>query len=39
VISRDELRTIVTRYSRTAGFDVEELNARPSWTVRHPATA
>jgi 2-polyprenyl-6-methoxyphenol hydroxylase-like FAD-dependent oxidoreductase len=33
VISRDELRTIVTRYSRTAGFDVDELNARPSWTA------
>jgi hypothetical protein len=28
-----ELRAIVGRYSRTAGFDVDELNARPSWNV------
>jgi 5-methylphenazine-1-carboxylate 1-monooxygenase len=33
VISHDELRTIVGRYRRTAGFDVDELNARPSWSV------
>jgi hypothetical protein len=33
VIGHDELRAIVGRYSRTAGFDVEELNARASWTV------
>lgn len=33
VIDADELRAIVDRHSRTAGFDVDELNARPSWTV------
>jgi 2-polyprenyl-6-methoxyphenol hydroxylase-like FAD-dependent oxidoreductase len=33
VIGHDELRSIVRRYSRTAGFDVDELNKRPSWTV------
>jgi hypothetical protein len=33
VIGHEELRTIVARYSRTAGFDVDELNARPSWSV------
>jgi 2-polyprenyl-6-methoxyphenol hydroxylase-like FAD-dependent oxidoreductase len=32
VIGHDELRTIVARYSRTAGFDVDELNSRASWT-------
>ena len=30
VIAPDELRAIVARYSATAGFDVDELNARPS---------
>jgi 2-polyprenyl-6-methoxyphenol hydroxylase-like FAD-dependent oxidoreductase len=30
VIAPAELRAIVERYSRAAGFDVEELNARPS---------
>ncbi|MDX6707332.1 MAG: 5-methylphenazine-carboxylate 1-monooxygenase [Solirubrobacteraceae bacterium] len=38
VIGHEELRTIVARYSRTAGFDVDELNARPSWSV-HDVTA
>jgi 2-polyprenyl-6-methoxyphenol hydroxylase-like FAD-dependent oxidoreductase len=33
VISHEELRTIVARYSHTAGFDVDELNARPSWSL------
>jgi 5-methylphenazine-1-carboxylate 1-monooxygenase len=33
VISQEELRAIVARYSRTAGFDVDELNARPSWSA------
>lgn len=33
VIGHDELRAIVARYSGTAGFDLEELNARPSWSV------
>jgi 2-polyprenyl-6-methoxyphenol hydroxylase-like FAD-dependent oxidoreductase len=35
VISHAELRTIVVRYSHTAGFDVDELNARPSWSAAH----
>jgi hypothetical protein len=33
VISHEELRTIVARYSHTAGFDVDELNSRSSWNV------
>jgi 2-polyprenyl-6-methoxyphenol hydroxylase-like FAD-dependent oxidoreductase len=33
VISPAELHAIVGRYSRAAGFDVAELNARPSLTV------
>jgi 5-methylphenazine-1-carboxylate 1-monooxygenase len=33
VIGHEELRAIVARYSHTAGFDVDELNARPSWSV------
>ena len=37
VIAPGELRAIVAGYRRTAGFDVEELNARPSWSV--PAVA
>ncbi len=32
VIGPDELDAIVGRYRRTAGFDVEELNTRPSWS-------
>jgi 2-polyprenyl-6-methoxyphenol hydroxylase-like FAD-dependent oxidoreductase len=39
VIDPDELRSTVARYSRTAGFDVDELNARPSWTVPGAASA
>jgi len=34
ILGRDELRAIVRRYSQTAGFDVDELNARPSWSCR-----
>jgi len=37
VIAPDELRAIVGRYSRAAGFAVEELNARASWSARAPA--
>jgi hypothetical protein len=33
VIGPGELRTIIASYRRTAGFDVDELNARPSWSV------
>jgi 5-methylphenazine-1-carboxylate 1-monooxygenase len=33
VIGQHELRAIADRYRHTAGFDVDELNARPSWTV------
>jgi hypothetical protein len=36
VIGHEELRTIVARYSHTAGFDVDELSARPSWSVAVP---
>jgi 2-polyprenyl-6-methoxyphenol hydroxylase-like FAD-dependent oxidoreductase len=39
VLAPDELRTIVARYSHTAGFDVDELNARASWSVHAPARA
>ncbi|HEV7885128.1 MAG TPA: flavin-dependent oxidoreductase [Solirubrobacteraceae bacterium] len=39
VLAPDELRTIVGRYSHTAGFDVDELNARASWSVHAPARA
>jgi 2-polyprenyl-6-methoxyphenol hydroxylase-like FAD-dependent oxidoreductase len=38
VLSREELTTITSAYRRTAGFDVENLNARPSWSVE-PAGA
>ena len=34
VLSRDELTTITEAYRRTAGFDVENLNTRPSWSGR-----
>ncbi len=34
VIAPDELRAIVARYSATAGFDLDELNARPSLAAR-----
>jgi 2-polyprenyl-6-methoxyphenol hydroxylase-like FAD-dependent oxidoreductase len=33
VIGHEELRTIVARYSHTAGFDVDELNSRSSWNA------
>jgi 2-polyprenyl-6-methoxyphenol hydroxylase-like FAD-dependent oxidoreductase len=39
VLAPDELRAIVARYSHTAGFDVDDLNARASWSVRAPARA
>jgi hypothetical protein len=32
VMSRDELEDIARRYKTTAGFDVETLNTRPSWS-------
>lgn len=32
VLSREELTTIAQAYRRTAGFDVENLNTRPSWS-------
>ena len=32
VMSRDELEDIARRYKATAGFDVETLNTRASWT-------
>jgi 2-polyprenyl-6-methoxyphenol hydroxylase-like FAD-dependent oxidoreductase len=33
VMSREELEEITNRYRAVAGFDVELLNARPSWTA------
>jgi 2-polyprenyl-6-methoxyphenol hydroxylase-like FAD-dependent oxidoreductase len=33
VLSREELEAIAGDYKRTAGFQVEELNTRPSWSV------
>lgn len=33
VLSREELTTIRQAYRRTAGFDVKNLNERPSWSV------
>ncbi|MEA2130958.1 MAG: 5-methylphenazine-carboxylate 1-monooxygenase [Solirubrobacteraceae bacterium] len=39
VLGPDELSAIVGRYNRTAGFDVDELNARASWSVHAPARA
>ncbi|MGH3720449.1 MAG: flavin-dependent oxidoreductase [Pseudonocardiaceae bacterium] len=33
VITSDELDSIALRYRKTAGFDVEMLNAAPSWDV------
>jgi 2-polyprenyl-6-methoxyphenol hydroxylase-like FAD-dependent oxidoreductase len=33
VLAADELRAIVERYRKTAGFDVDALNGRPSWSV------
>jgi hypothetical protein len=38
VVGREELDTITAAYRRTAGFDVESLNTRPSWSVE-PARA
>jgi len=34
VLGAEELETIAADYKRTAGFQVEELNNRPSWSVR-----
>jgi len=34
VMAWAELEEIANRYKLTAGFDVEALNARPSWTVK-----
>jgi hypothetical protein len=34
IISQQELVAISDRYKRTAGFDRESLNARPSLSVR-----
>jgi 2-polyprenyl-6-methoxyphenol hydroxylase-like FAD-dependent oxidoreductase len=34
VLRREELEAIAADYKRTAGFQVEELNNRPSWSVR-----
>jgi 2-polyprenyl-6-methoxyphenol hydroxylase-like FAD-dependent oxidoreductase len=34
VMTPQELQEIADRYKSTAGFDVETLNARPSWTPR-----
>ena len=33
VLSTEELEAIAGDYKRTAGFQVEELNTRPSWGV------
>jgi 2-polyprenyl-6-methoxyphenol hydroxylase-like FAD-dependent oxidoreductase len=33
VFSAEELAEISSAYKRTAGFDAEELNARPSWSL------
>ncbi|WP_437623785.1 flavin-dependent oxidoreductase [Sorangium sp. So ce1151] len=40
-LSRDELEEIARSYKAAAGFQIEELNARPSWSVepREPARA
>jgi hypothetical protein len=32
-MSRDELEAIARRYKATAGFDVETLNTRASWSL------
>jgi 5-methylphenazine-1-carboxylate 1-monooxygenase len=34
VVSREELEEIASTYKRTAGFDPETLNSRPSLSVR-----
>jgi 2-polyprenyl-6-methoxyphenol hydroxylase-like FAD-dependent oxidoreductase len=39
VVSPDELRAIVAGYRATAGFDVDELNARPSLDARRAAAS
>ena len=36
--ARDELRSVEDTYKRLAGFDIETLNHRPSWSVQ-PAAA
>jgi hypothetical protein len=37
VITNDELDSIARQYPKTAGFDVETLNAQPSWDVARKA--
>ncbi|MGH3855318.1 MAG: flavin-dependent oxidoreductase [Pseudonocardiaceae bacterium] len=37
VITSEELDSIALRYRKTAGFDVEKLNAAPSWDVARRA--
>jgi 2-polyprenyl-6-methoxyphenol hydroxylase-like FAD-dependent oxidoreductase len=39
VISRPELEAVAAGYKRVAGFDVGELNRRPSWDAPQRATA
>jgi len=34
VVSEEELAAIADEYKRTAGFDIERLNDRPSLSVR-----
>ncbi len=36
VLSREELEEMGRSYTKMIGTDVEELNARPSWSVRFP---
>ncbi|AUX39718.1 hypothetical protein SOCE26_011130 [Sorangium cellulosum] len=33
VLSKEELEEIARTYQKTAGFQIEELNSRPSWSV------
>jgi hypothetical protein len=39
VMTRDELEGIARCYKTTAGFDVETLNTRPSWSVARSVQA
>jgi 2-polyprenyl-6-methoxyphenol hydroxylase-like FAD-dependent oxidoreductase len=36
VITHQELEGIAADYKRTAGFDIDRLNSRPSWSVSPP---
>jgi hypothetical protein len=36
-MTNDELDSIALQYQKTAGFDVETLNAQPSWDVARRA--